>query len=67
MGVGLALFLEGGEVTYHNLWLPGRFPLLFVYVARKGDWSSYKSHRAAEPGYCVYFKNVHKLPVPTLQ
>ena len=30
--MGLALFLEGGEVIYHNLWLPGRFPLLFVYV-----------------------------------
>ncbi len=37
MGVGLAVFREGGEVTYYNLWLPARFPLLYVYVARKGD------------------------------
>ena len=61
MGVGLALFLEGGEVTYHNLWLPGRFPLLFVYVARKGDWSSYKSHRTAElltENFSVLTKNL---------
>jgi len=35
MGVGLAEFHEGGKVTYHNLWLPARFPLLFVYVARE--------------------------------
>jgi hypothetical protein len=28
MGVGLAVFREGGEVTYYNLWLPALFPLL---------------------------------------
>lgn len=33
MGVGLAVFREGGEVTYHNLWLPARFPHLFLYIA----------------------------------
>ena len=35
MGAGLAVFREGGEVTYYNLWLPARFPLLYVYVARE--------------------------------
>jgi len=33
MGAGLAVFNKDGELVYHNLWLPSRFPLLFAYLA----------------------------------
>jgi hypothetical protein len=34
MGAGLAVFHpDTGEMVYHNLWLPARFPLLYAYVA----------------------------------
>jgi len=33
MGVGLAVFSKDGDVVYHNLWVPSRFPLLYSYLA----------------------------------
>lgn len=37
MALGLATVTfdqdDAAEITYHNLWLPSRFPLLFVYLA----------------------------------
>jgi len=34
MGAGLAVIhADTGEIVYHNLWLPARFPLLYAYIA----------------------------------
>jgi hypothetical protein len=33
MGVGLAVFSREGELVYSNLWVPSRFPLLYLYLA----------------------------------
>jgi len=32
MAVGLAVFSRSGEVVYTNLWVPARFPLLYLYL-----------------------------------
>lgn len=32
MGLGLAVFSRSGEVAYYNLWVPSRFPLLYLYL-----------------------------------
>jgi len=33
MGAGLAVFSRSGELVYTNLWVPARFPLLYLYLA----------------------------------
>ncbi|XP_023339559.1 cell division control protein 1 [Eurytemora carolleeae] len=33
MGVGLAVFSKSGDLVYSNLWVPARFPLLYLYLA----------------------------------
>ena len=34
MAIGIATIDQDvGEITYHNLWLPSRFPLLYLYLA----------------------------------
>jgi len=33
MGVGLVVASKDGELVYHNLWFPSRFPLLYTYLA----------------------------------